>query len=350
MNIHEKYISRCLQIALNGLGTTAPNPMVGAVITHGDHIIGEGYTSPFGGPHAEVRAIRSVSDPSLLKEATLYVTLEPCCHHGKTPPCTDLILEMGIPRVVIGTQDPHEKVGGRGIDKLREHGCEVNTGVLGDACREHHRRFITYHEKKRPYVILKWAQSCDGFMAPPRHLRESSPEPFWISGKASRQLVHQWRSEEGAILVGTRTALEDNPRLNSRYWNGRSPLRVLIDRELKVPEHFHLLDGTEDTLIFCKAGIIPENRGKIHYKGIKKKSEPVEEILHSLWESEVLSVLVEGGAHTLNSFINSGLWDEARIIEGISFLGSGLEAPALKGNLLREWTLENDRIRIVRND
>ena len=332
------------------MGTAAPNPMVGAVITHGDRIIGQGYTSPFGGPHAEVRAIRSVSDPDLLKEATLYVTLEPCCHHGKTPPCTDLILDMGIPRVVIGMQDPHEKVGGKGIDKLREHGCEVETGVLGDACREHHRRFVTYHEKKRPYVILKWAQSADGFMAPSRHLRESSPEPFWISGKASRQLVHQWRSEEGAILVGTRTALEDNPRLNTRYWKGQSPLRVLIDRELKVPEHFHLLDGSVETLIFCEEGVVPKNRRKIRYKGLKKESEFVAEILHSLWEAEVLSVLVEGGAHTLNSFIKTGLWDEARIIEGKSYLGSGLKAPVLSGNLAEEWTLENDRIQIVRND
>ena len=332
------------------MGTAAPNPMVGAVITHGDCVIGEGYTSPFGGPHAEVRAIRSVADPTLLKEATLYVTLEPCCHHGKTPPCTDLIMESGIPRVVIGIQDHHIKVGGRGIEKLRAHGCEVETGVLGEACREHHRRFITFHEKKRPYVILKWAQSKDGFMAPSGHLRGASPEPFWISGKASRQLVHRWRSEESSIMVGTRTALQDNPMLNTRLWKGRNPIRVLIDRELKVPQHFHLLDGSVETLIFYGDGPVPKNKGKTRYINLKKDLEPLPGILNSLWESEVLSILVEGGAHTLNSFIKSGLWDEARIIEGNSHLGSGLAAPAVQGNLVEEWTLDNDHVRILRND
>ena len=324
--------------------------MVGAVITLGDRIIGEGFTSPFGGPHAEVRAIQSVANTSLLSKATLYVTLEPCCHHGKTPPCTDLILEAGIPKVVIGIRDPHEKVGGKGIEILRAGGCQVETGVLEEACREHHRRFLTFHEKKRPYIILKWARSADGFIAPSSELREAAPEPFWISGRGSRQLVHQWRSEESSILVGTRTALEDNPRLNTRLWTGESPIRVLIDRKLKVPEHFHLLDGSVKTLVFHEAGAVPEERKNIHYLPLKPGPEALEQILHVLWEEQILSVLVEGGAHTLNNFIGSGLWDEARIIEGPSFLGAGLPAPALNGNLVADWKLETDRIRILRND
>jgi diaminohydroxyphosphoribosylaminopyrimidine deaminase/5-amino-6-(5-phosphoribosylamino)uracil reductase len=286
----------------------------------------------------------------MLKEATLYVTLEPCCHHGKTPPCTDLILESGIPKVVLGIQDPHEKVGGMGIEKLREGGCQVETRVLEGACREHHRRFLNYHEKKRPYIILKWAQSADGFFAPAGQLRGPLPEPFWISGKASRQLVHQWRSEESAILVGTRTALEDNPRLDTRLWKGRSPLRVLIDRHLKVPGHYHLLDGSLETLVFCDAGTSPQTLEKVRYKRLDPDSDPLKQILDSLWQEQVLSLLVEGGARTLNRFIASGLWDEARIIEGPSFLGAGLRAPTLQGTLIEDWHLENDRIRIVRND
>ena len=324
--------------------------MVGAVLTLGDRIVGEGFTSPYGGPHAEVRAIQSVAEPGLLKKTTLYVTLEPCCHHGKTPPCTDLILETGIPKVVIGIEDPHEKVGGKGIEKLRAGGCQVETRVLEDACREHHRRVRCFHEKKRPYILLKWAQSADGFIAPDGDLREPSPEPFWISGKASRQLVHKWRSEERAILVGTRTALEDNPRLNTRLWSGHSPIRVLIDRKLQVPEHYHLLDGSVKTLVFYEGEATPKVRKNVHYKRIHAGSGTLEQILHCLWEEQVLSVLVEGGAQTLNSFITSGLWDEARIVEGPSFLGTGLRAPALGGSLVADWKLETDRIRIVRND
>jgi len=324
--------------------------MVGAVLTLGDRIIGEGFTSPYGGPHAEVRAIRSVAEPGLLKKATLYVTLEPCCHYGKTPPCTDLILEAGIPKVVIGMLDPHEKVGGKGIEKLRAGGCQVETRVLEDACREHHRRFLCFHEKKRPYILLKWAQSADGFIAPDSDLRGPSPEPFWISGKASRQLVHKWRSEEPAILVGTRTALEDNPRLSTRLWAGPSPLRVLIDRNLRVPEHYHLLDGSVKTLVFHEGEAPVKERKNLLYRRIHPGSDALEQILHCLWEEQVLSILVEGGAQTLNSFIASGLWDEARIIEGPSFLGAGLRAPILSGTLVADWKLETDRIRILRND
>ncbi|MEJ2585903.1 MAG: RibD family protein, partial [Robiginitalea sp.] len=199
-------------------------------------------------------------------------------------------------------------------------------------------------------IILKWAQSADGYIAPAGPLRKEAPEPFWISGSASRQLVHQWRSEEGAILVGTRTALQDNPRLNARLWAGKSPLRVLIDRKLRVPGHAHLLDGSLETLVFYEGGTPPENRDKVHYRSLHADSEPMGQILNALWESGILSILVEGGAHTLNSFIKAGLWDEARIIEGASFLGAGLQAPSLSGKVVSNSNLESDRIQIIRND
>ncbi|HUH46371.1 MAG TPA: bifunctional diaminohydroxyphosphoribosylaminopyrimidine deaminase/5-amino-6-(5-phosphoribosylamino)uracil reductase RibD, partial [Arenibacter sp.] len=211
VKIHEKYISRCIQLAKNGLGTTFPNPMVGSIIVHEGKIIGEGHTSSYGGPHAEVNAINSVKDPSQLKESTIYVTLEPCSHFGKTPPCADLIIEHGIPRVVIGTLDPNEKVAGRGVKKLQAAGCDIIVGVLEQECREHHKRFLTYHTKGRPYIILKWAETRDGYIAPPKEKRQKNPEPFWISNPYSQQLVHQWRTQEHAIMVGTTTVLADNP-------------------------------------------------------------------------------------------------------------------------------------------
>ena len=349
MKIHEKYLSRALQIAQNGLGTAAPNPSVGAVITLGERILGEGFTSPFGGPHAEVRAIGSVANPELLRSATLYVTLEPCCHHGKTPPCTDLILRSGIPRVVVGITDPHKKVAGQGIARLREAGCEVLVGVLQKECREHHRRFITFQEARSPYIILKWAQSRDGFIAPPGAKRETSPGPYWITGARSRQRVHQWRSEEQGILVGTRTALEDNPMLNARVWKGPSPLRILIDRELKVPPDFHIFGPGADTLVFCDADRMPKDRGPIRYRGLKAGVPVVEQVLEGLWEEQLLSVMVEGGAHTLQGFIEAGLWDEARILEGPAILGGGVRAPGIAGRMVAEHRLGSDRIRIIRH-
>lgn len=324
--------------------------MVGAVITHKGRIVGEGFTSPFGGPHAEVRAIEAVADPALLREATLYVTLEPCCHHGKTPPCTDLILKVGIPKVVIGVRDPHEKVKGQGIEKLLDGGCQVEIGVMEAACREHHRRFLTFHEKKRPYVILKWAQSADGLLAPEDALRNGPPHPFWISGPASRQLVHRWRSEEQAILVGTRTALKDNPRLNTRLWAGRSPVRILIDRKLQVPGHFHILDGEVPTLVYHQEGTPPQSPKQVQYKALGPGGNVLEQIMKDLWEEGIQSVLVEGGARTLNTFKEAGCWDEARIIEGPALLGEGLPAPRVKGRLVETRDLDKDRIRILRHD
>ena len=350
MKIHEKYIFRCLEIAKNGLGRTAPNPMVGAVIVHRDRIIGEGFTSPFGGPHAEVNAIASVADKDLLREATLYVSLEPCSHFGKTPPCTNLILEHGIPKVIIGIADPHDKVAGAGIKKLRDGGCEVVAGILEDACREHHSRFLTYHEKKRPFIILKWAESSDGFIAPTQEKRSQKKEPYWISSSHSRQLVHKWRTEEQAILVGTRTALEDNPRLSARTWVGQYPLRVVIDRKLTLPENLHLFDGTAPTLVFHDRGNLPKPRPQTQFSAIDFDADLPAQICEALYEKQIISLLVEGGARTHGGFISSGLWDEARIFTGTRPLGEGVSAPRLKGSHLNTKVMGADRLDTWRND
>ena len=249
MNIHEKYIKRCIELAQNGLGTTYPNPMVGSVIVHKNKIIGEGWHKKSGEAHAEVNAINSVKDESLLKDATIYVSLEPCSHFGKTPPCSDLIIAKEIKRVVIGTMDPFAKVAGRGIKKLMDAGCEVKVGILEDECLELNKSFFTFLKKQRPYIILKWAQTEDGFIAPEN--REGK-RPVWITNKYSGQLVHKWRSEEAAILVGTNTVLKDNPSLNVRKWTGKSPIRIVIDRELKTPDEFPILDGTQKTIMLCE--------------------------------------------------------------------------------------------------
>ena len=252
---------RAIQMGRNGMGTTAPNPAVGAVIVHNGKIIGEGFTSPFGGAHAEVNAIGAVSNHKLLRTSTLYVTLEPCSHFGKTPPCADLIVEKGIPKVVIGIQDPHEKVAGRGIEKLRGQGVEVVVGVSESACRHHHRRFLTFHEKKRPYIILKWAETGDGFIAPEKSARSKTAEPHWISNAYSRQRVHQWRAQEQAILVGTNTVLEDNPKLDVRLWKGKNPTRIVLDRNLKTPEGYHVMDGSVATIVLTERKmVLPEEK------------------------------------------------------------------------------------------
>ena len=211
MSLDGTYMKRALQLARNGLGSSAPNPMVGAVIVYKNRVIGEGYTSAYGGPHAEVNAINAVRDKELLSEAILYVTLEPCSHHGKTPPCVDLIVKQKIPKVIIGVLDPHDKVAGKGVKRLKDAGCMVTVGVLAKECEAHHRRFLTFHKKQRPYIILKWAETKDGFIAPEKNKRSREAQPYWISNKYARQLVHKWRSQEQAILVGTNTVLHDNP-------------------------------------------------------------------------------------------------------------------------------------------
>lgn len=324
--------------------------MVGCVIVHDGKIIGEGFTSPYGGPHAEVNAIKSVRDKALLKEATLYVTLEPCAHFGKTPPCTDLIIQHRIPHIIIGTIDAHEKVAGKGIQKLKEAECNVIVGVLEDACRKHHRRFLTFHQKKRPYILLKWAETKDGFIAPEKSQRTKNPEPHWISNTHSRRLVHQWRSEEQAILVGTHTVLEDNPKLNVREWKGNSPTRLILDRDLKIDTGFHMMDGSVKTLVLTEV----ENKTKyiegIEYELVDFSKNVARQICEVLYRHKILSVLIEGGARTLQTFIDADLWDEARVFKGCITFGKGVQAPKLVGNPISSREIVTDTLNVFRND
>lgn len=346
---HEKYMRRCIQIAKNGLGKTAPNPMVGAVIVLNDEIIGEGYTSAFGGAHAEVNAIDSVRDKNQLQEATLYVTLEPCSHYGKTPPCADLIIKHNIPRVIIGLKDPHEKVAGNGIKKLQASGCEVTIGILEKECREHHKRFLSFHEKKRPYIILKWAETLDGFIAPETNERTTKPEPYWITSKRSRQLVHKWRSEEQAILVGTTTVLADNPKLDVRDWNGKSPIRIVLDKDLKIPHEYHVLDGSKKTIVFTNT--VPKTELKnISFIQVDFNVNLVKAIGKHLYEQNIQSVLIEGGAKTLQGFIDASLWDEARVFKGPVVFNSGIKAPLLKGSLVSTQAIDKDQLITIQHD
>jgi diaminohydroxyphosphoribosylaminopyrimidine deaminase/5-amino-6-(5-phosphoribosylamino)uracil reductase len=349
VKIHEKYISRCIQLAKNGLGTTFPNPMVGSVIVHEGKIIGEGYTSPYGGSHAEVNAINSVMDKALLKKSTLYVSLEPCSHYGKTPPCADLIVQHQIPNVVIGLLDPHEKVAGKGIEKLKAAGCNVTLGVLEKECKDHHKRFLTSHTKKRPYIILKWAETADGFIAPSQDRRSNNPEPYWISNSYSQQLVHQWRSQEQAILVGTNTVLADNPDLNVRHCKGRNPNRIVLDRELKIDNKHHVLDGSVKTIIITSQK--PKNPHlEIIYEVINFENNVAIQICDILNKHDIISVIIEGGAKTLQSFIDSELWDEARIFKGKSQFGKGLESPRIHGFLESETEIESDILTLLKHD
>ncbi|WP_373517659.1 bifunctional diaminohydroxyphosphoribosylaminopyrimidine deaminase/5-amino-6-(5-phosphoribosylamino)uracil reductase RibD [Pricia sp.] len=343
-------MSRAIEIAQNGLGTTAPNPMVGAVIVHDRQVIGEGFTSPYGGPHAEVNAIGSVVDKVVLRQSTLYVTLEPCSHFGKTPPCADLIIAHKIPTVIVGLSDPHAKVAGQGIEKLRNAGVEVITGVLEAECREHHKRFLTFHEKKRPYIILKWAETSDGFIAPDTTKRNENTEPYWISNSYSRQLTHKWRNEEQAILVGTNTVLEDNPKLDVRQWTGKSPLRVVLDRNLRINGDFHVLDGSHPTLILTEVEEPSRYRDGIDYRLLDYSKDVSKQICSIFHEYNVLSVLVEGGSQTLQTFIDVGLWDEARIFTGTSSFKKGTKAPSISGKLIAFTTIGSDTLKTYYND
>ena len=334
MKIHEKYITRCIEIAKNGLGTTAPNPMVGSVIVYNEQIIGEGFTSAYGGPHAEVNAIASVADKTLLHKATLYVTLEPCSHFGKTPPCSDLIIKHGIPHVVIGTMDSHSKVSGKGIDKLKAAGCKVTLGVMEAACKEHHKRFFTFHNKKRPYIILKWAETQDGFIAPKTRKEQ---KPVWITNIYSRQLVHKWRAEEQAILVGTNTVLEDNPSLTVRDWTGNNPIRVILDRTLKLPKHFQVFNNDAETLVVSE-------------KDINFSNQVAKQLTDYLHKKDIQSIIVEGGRETLQTFINEHIWDEARVFIGNTNFKDGVKAPHISGKVLSETIINTDLLKVYTNN
>ncbi|EDP96170.1 riboflavin biosynthesis protein RibD [Kordia algicida OT-1] len=340
-------MKRCLQLAANGLPTAMPNPSVGAIIVHNDMIIGEGYTSAYGGNHAEVNAVHSVKDKSLLKEATMYVSLEPCSHFGKTPPCSDLIIKHQIPKVVIGTIDPFAKVAGKGIEKLQNAGCEVILNVLKDECIASNKRFFTFHQHKRPYVILKWAETQDGFIDKIR--QENDPvQPNWITNKFSRQLVHKWRSEETAILVGTNTAITDNPKLNTRDWHGKNPVRIVLDRSLRIPENYSLFDQTIKTIVLTE--VEKASTENLIFETIDFSENLAQQICNVLFQHELQSVIIEGGKQTLQTFMDANLWDEARVFKGNILFQQGIKAPKLTGNSSSEKIILDNSLHIFYND
>lgn len=344
-------MNRCLQLAKNGLGTTYPNPLVGSVIVHEGKIIGEGWHRKAGEPHAEVIAINSVTDKTLLKKATLYVNLEPCSHFGKTPPCCDLILANEIPTIVIGSIDLHSKVAGSGIQKLKEQGKNVIVGVLEDACLVLNKRFFTYHSKNRPYIILKWAETKDGFIAPlnrTTQLEHTELKPIWITNPYSRQLVHQWRSEEEAILVGTTTVLTDNPQLNTRDWSGGNPIRILLDKSGKISSNFNVKDNTQRTLIFTEQENY-KNSNFTHYESVIFDKNLIFNILKICHEKNITSILVEGGRETLQSFIDVNAWDEVRLFIGNQNFGTGIKAPLLETKTGFEYAITEDKLKIFYN-
>ena len=319
MTPDESYIRRCIELAQNGLGNVQPNPMVGAVIVCDGQIIGEGSHQKYGDPHAEVNAINSVEDKSLLRKSTIYVSLEPCSHYGKTPPCADKLIEMGFPRVVIGSTDPNEKVNGKGIAKLRAAGIEVTTGVLKKECDQLNKRFFTYHCKHRPYIILKWAQTADGYMDIDRTTQPNGS--YWITNDKVKILTHRWRSEEQAILIGYNTYLNDHPQLTTRLWPGNNPARYIACRN-------------------------PETAEPIN--GFTFVSEEPELALQQLYDEKMQSVIIEGGRKTLERYILCGLWDEARILTGNQRWGAGTKAPILNaGTCVEAFELDGNKVEIV---
>lgn len=344
---HEKYMQRCLDLAELGKGYTSPNPMVGAVIVHDDQIIGEGYHHKYGEPHAEVNAVNQVINrfnnaAELLRQSTIYVSLEPCAHYGKTPPCADLIIKHQIPTVVVSCRDPFDQVNGKGIDKLVEAGIDVIVGVLEKECQWLNRRFFTRVQKHRPYIILKWAQTANNFFAP------DDGSQHWITGSEARKMVHQWRAEEDAVLVGKNTAAIDNPQLNVRYGQGKSPKRVVIDRRLELNNSLHLFDQSVETLIFNE--IKTDIDGKNKYIALEDFDRYVPQyILYQLYLQDIQSVIIEGGAFTLNKFIEAGLWDEARIFTGEVYLKNGIKVPAINGPIIEEFTVGPDKLLIYIN-
>jgi diaminohydroxyphosphoribosylaminopyrimidine deaminase/5-amino-6-(5-phosphoribosylamino)uracil reductase len=347
MPVHETYMQRCLELASLGMGNVSPNPMVGAVIVYNDRIIGEGYHQKYGQAHAEVNAINQAisrfdNSAELLEQSVIYVSLEPCAHYGKTPPCADLIIRHRIPKVVIGCRDPFDEVNGKGIEKLEAAGIEVITGVLEKECLWLNRRFFTRVQKHRPYIILKWAQTADGFFAPADNTQ------LWITGPESRKLVHQWRGEEDAILVGKNTAAIDNPALNVRYGEGKSPKRVVIDRRLELDKNLKIFDQSAETFVFN--ALKTDVDGKIKYIGLEDFERYVPQyILYQLYLQDIQSLIIEGGAFTLNTFIEAELWDEARIFTGAAIIQKGIRAPSLNSPVKSEYVIGEDQLIIYHN-
>ncbi|WP_238395257.1 bifunctional diaminohydroxyphosphoribosylaminopyrimidine deaminase/5-amino-6-(5-phosphoribosylamino)uracil reductase RibD [Mucilaginibacter sp. 14171R-50] len=347
MAIHEIYMQRCLDLAALGAGRVSPNPMVGAVIVHNGKIIGEGYHQKYGQAHAEVNAVNMViannaNHADLLKQSTIYVSLEPCAHYGKTPPCADLIIKHQIPNVVVGCRDPFAQVDGKGIEKLQAAGIAVTADVLERECQWLNRRFFTRVQRQRPYIILKWAQTADGFFA------LSDGTQRWITGPESRRLVHQWRAEEDAILVGKKTVMADDPQLSVRYAEGKSPKRVIIDRRLTLSTTLNVFDQSVETLIFNEVKTDIEGLNK--YIALEDFDRFVPQyILFQLYLQDIQSVIIEGGAYTLNQFIEAGLWDEARIFTGAPVWKSGVKAPVIMGAAAGEYNVGADSLKVILN-
>ncbi|MBL3654817.1 bifunctional diaminohydroxyphosphoribosylaminopyrimidine deaminase/5-amino-6-(5-phosphoribosylamino)uracil reductase RibD [Fulvivirga sp. 2943] len=339
MNKDEQYITRAFDLAINGIGKVSPNPLVGCVIEHNDTIIGEGWHQYYGGPHAEVNAINNVKNKQLLPESTVYVTLEPCAHFGKTPPCADLLVKHKVKKVVIANIDPNPLVGGKGIEKLENAGIEVVTGILEEKGLEINKRFFTGLKHKRPYIILKWAQTQDGFVA------RKNYDSKWISNEHSRKLVHKWRSEEDAIMIGTNTAQYDNPKLNVRAWEGRNPVRIVIDKQLRLPETLKLFDHNQYTL--CYNLIKNEEAELLTYVKLEENNF-IEALLHNLYERDLRSVIVEGGSMLLNTFIDKGLWDEALVFSSQQTFEEGIETPDING-LVEVKEVAGDKLLIYKN-
>lgn len=344
---HQLYMQRCLELAQIGIRDAMPNPSVGAVLVHNGRIIGEGFTSPFGGPHGEVNCINSVKekDRQFIKDATLYVSLEPCSHYGKTPPCCDLIIQHQISSIVVGTIDPHLKVAGEGIRKLEQAGNNVTVGVLEQECRELNKRFFTFHEKQRPYVILKWAESEDGFLSPSEKVEK---KPVWITNQYSRQLVHKWRSEEVAILAGTQTILDDNPALDVRDWTGTNPVRIVLDRSGKISHEYNVKNQKIKTIVLTEKNNLT-NFENLQYETVDFDEKLPVNILKVLYSNGLLSVIIEGGRQTVQTFIDAGLWDEARIFKGNVRFTDGTPAPVINGELLAKQIIANDELLILKN-
>lgn len=341
MNDHSFFMQRCLELAVAGFPDVIPNPAVGCVIVHGDQIIGEGWHRKFGGPHAEVNAIENVGDRSVLPFSVLYVNLEPCSHHGKTPPCAELIIKYGIKKVVVATADPNPLVYGKGIKMLRESGIEVVTGILEKEARELNKRFFCFHLNKRPYIILKWAQTDDGFIA------GEGGKPVCISNEYSRMLVHKWRTEEMAIMAGTKTILNDDPALTARNWPGKNPVRVLLDSKLKLDPKLHVFEPNADVLVFNS--LKNEIKNNIRFIKIDFNGNVPSEIAGSLFENGIQSIIIEGGTTLLNTFLASGFWDESRVFIAEKILNDGIEAPVFDLSNAICTEIGNDRLFVRRN-
>ena len=338
---YEKYIHRCLTLAAKGKGHVSPNPLVGAVIVRDGKIIGEGFHAQHGQAHAEVNAINSVQDKAALKESTLYVNLEPCSHHGKTPPCASRIIEEGIPQVVMGCLDPNEQVAGRGVKQLKDSGVHVISEIMAEECKWLNRRFFTFHQQQRPYIILKWAQTADGFMA------DSSGNSKWISNLYSRIYVHKWRAQEDAIMVGRQTAMNDDPKLTARLWQGNDPMRIVLDPDLSMDSSAHLLDGSVKTWVLNQQQNM--EKGNKTYLKLDLTDDWLAVFLAELKQAGCQSLIVEGGKALLDTFIQHNAWDEARIFTGKTCFGQGLAAPVVNGQCGKQQNIAGDELKFIYN-